>query len=261
MPPKYYVPQLEPNILRRWKLRRIDRRKPLPAAPRHIQIQTVSGCNANCIFCPNKKTERDIPIGRRMDWGLYRSIVDQAIEMGVERFSPYLMNESMLDNELPQRIAYITQHKKPWMFTKINTHGGLLTERMAKGILDAGLNRLNFSIQGIDPVAYERIMGIPFEKTLRNLERFMELVRAGNYKIRVRVVMLDTTEIHDQLPRIRRFWADRGIKINVNRLENRGHHKAIKSDEIAVRRLMNFEWCNRMFEQVYVLYDGRMVMC
>lgn len=261
MPPKYYVPALERNPIRRWKITHVDKRKPMPAAPRNVQVQTVSGCNANCIFCPNKKTEREIPLGKRMDWDLYRSIVDQCVDLGIRRFSPYLMNESMLDPELPQRVAYFSQKKKPHQFSKINTHGGLLTERMAKGLLDGGLDRLNFSIQGIDPDKYQNIMGIPFEKTLKNLERFMEFVREGNYKIRVRVVMLDTTEIHDQLPAIRKFWNDRGILINVNRLENRGRHKAIKSDEIAVHKLMNFEWCNRMFEQVYILFDGRMVMC
>ena len=79
MPPKYYVPQLEPNLLRRLKMRHIDRREPLPEAPKAVQIQTVSGCNADCVFCPNKKTELEIPLGKKMDWGRYRSIIDQCI--------------------------------------------------------------------------------------------------------------------------------------------------------------------------------------
>ena len=44
------------------------RRNPLPEAPRVLQIQTISGCNADCVFCPNKKTEIDIPLGRRIGW-------------------------------------------------------------------------------------------------------------------------------------------------------------------------------------------------
>lgn len=260
MPPKYFVPVLA-NPVTRLKYQYIDKREPIPDAPRAVQIQTVSGCNANCVFCPNKKTELDIPLGKKMDWDLYRSIVDQCVDLGVRRFSPYLMNESMLDPELPERVAYITKKKKPFQFTKINSHGGLLTERMAKGLLDAGLDRLNFSVQGIDPVIYERIMGIKFDKVLRNIERFIELKNAGNYPMRVRVVMLDTKEVHPHLDEIRAFWKSRGIKINVNQLENRGHHKNIQSDAIAVHALQNFDWCNRMFEQMYILYDGRLVMC
>ncbi len=261
MPPKYYVPELSRHLLERLTLRHLKRREPMPDAPKAVQIQTVSGCNANCVFCPNKKTELEIPMGRRMDWNLYRSIVDQCVDLGVRRFSPYLMNESMLDPELPERVAYITRRKQPWQFTKINTHGGLLTERMAKGLLEAGLDRLNFSVQGIDPVVYEKIMGIKLDRVLRNIERFLEMARSGGYKIRVRVVMLDTTDIHDRLGEIRAFWAARGVKINVNQLENRGHHRGIKADEIAVHALQTFDWCNRLFEQIYVLYDGRLVQC
>ncbi len=261
MPPKYYIPSLVKNPLTRLKYRLVDRREPMPDRPLAVQIQSVSGCNADCIFCPNKKTELEIPIGKRMDMGLYKSIVDQCIEMGVRRYSPYLMNESMLDPQLPERVAYITERKQPWMYTKINSHGGLMTERMAKGLLDAGLDRLNFSVQGINPDAYEKIMGLRFDKVLKNIERLIEMKREGNYKMRIRVVMLDTSEIHDDLPKIRKFWKQRGIKIHVNQLENRGHHKNIKSDEIAVHELKTFDWCTRLFDQIYVLYDGRLVQC
>lgn len=262
MPPKYYMPELVPNPLVRLRYRFLDKREPVPAIPKHVQIQTVSGCNASCIFCPNKKTDLDIPIGKRMDWDLFKNLVDQCIDWGITRFSPYLMNESMLDPELPLRIKYITDKKKPGQFTKINSHGGLLTEKMAKGILDSGLDRLNFSVQGLDPVVYQDVMKLPLQKTLDNIDRLIELKRAGGYKKpRIRAVMLMTKYLEPQMPKIREYWGARGVKINVNQLENRGNHKAIQSKEIAVRELQNYNWCNRLFEQLYILYDGRLLMC
>jgi hypothetical protein len=72
MPPRYYLPTVVKNSLMRLKYLCIDRRFPLPKVPLHVQIQTVSGCNATCIFCLNKKAEIDIPLGRRIEWGLYR---------------------------------------------------------------------------------------------------------------------------------------------------------------------------------------------
>lgn len=261
MPPKYFMPELEPP-LRRLKLRYIDKRLPVPSVPEHVQIQTVSGCNANCIFCPNKKTELDIPVGRRMDWELYKSIIDECIDWGIKRFSPYLMNESMLDPDLPKRVRYITDHKKPWQFTKINSHGGLLTERMARELLDSGLDRINFSVQGLDPEIYQNVMNLPLQKTLDNIDRLLELKRAGGYKKpRIRVCMLVTKYLEPQLPKIREYWGARGVKINLNQLENRGNHKGLHNEEIALRELKNYNWCNRMFEQLYILYDGRLVMC
>lgn len=262
MPPRYYLPTVVKNPLVRLKYRCIDRRLPLPEAPVHVQIQTVSGCNASCIFCPNSKTELEIPLGHRMDWELYRSVVDQCIDLGVRRLSPYLMNEPMLDRELPERIDYITQRKKSWQYTRISSHGGLLSERMAKGLLDSGLTQLYFSVQGLDPDVYWRVMRLKLDNTLRRIDRFLALREQGNYMLpMVRVDMLDTTEIHDQIPSIRDYWTARGVDVNISHLENRGNHHNVQSNAIAVRDLQPFDWCKRMFKQLYVLYDGRLVQC
>jgi MoaA/NifB/PqqE/SkfB family radical SAM enzyme len=262
LPSAYYLPPPGETRLARLRERVVRRRKPVPAAPVHVQIQTVSGCNASCVFCPNQKTALEIPLGVRMDWDLYRSVVDQCVDLGVRRYSPYLMNEPMLDPELPLRIEVITRRKRRGMWSKINSHGGLFTERMARGLLDSGLDKLHFSVQGIDPAVYFRVMRLRFEKVLRNIERFLELKQKGGYRLpRVKIVMLDTTEIHGDLPRIRAFWRARGLEINLNQLENRGHHAKIQSDAIAVRPLQPFDWCQRMFDQLYVLHDGRLAQC
>ena len=150
--------------------------------PDHVQIQTVTGCNAECVFCPNGKTKRSIPRGRLMDWDLYRSIVDQCLSMGVRRYSVYLMNEPLLDREIPERIAYISSRIKKPQYTKITTHGGLLSERMAKGLLDSGLDKLRISVLSLNSENYRKVMQLPLEKTLRNIDRFLELKKKGAYE-------------------------------------------------------------------------------
>lgn len=262
MRPAYYLPG-ETTPFQRWRLRFIEGRKPLPAAPRAVQIQTISGCNADCVFCPNQKTALSIRMGRRMDDGLYASLVDQCIELGVKRLSPYLMNEPTLDQGLAERVAQVTARRRgATPSTKINSHGGLLTERMARGLLDAGLDRLHVSVQGIDPEVYGRLMRLDFARTVQNVERMVLLRDAGRYRTRIDVLMLDTAEVHPQLDRVREFWESRGVdRVRVNCLENRGHHAGIAADSIAVRGLEPYTWCKRLFNQVYVLFDGRLVQC
>ena len=262
MPPDYYLPDLVKNPLVRWKYRWIDRRRPMPEAPEHIQIETVAGCNANCVFCPNRKTQTKVPIGQSMDSDLYRSLVDQALDWGVRRISPYLNNEPLLDPQLPERIAYVTQHKKDFQFTKINSNGSLLTERMAKGLLDSGLNRINFSVHGLDPTIYEELTHLPLQKTLDNIDRLLELKRSGGYnRPRIRVCMPVTKQIEPQKKRIIEYWGARGVRVNFNQIENRGGHKSIQDDNLAVRSLRSFDWCNRLFDQMYIAYTGMAIMC
>jgi molybdenum cofactor biosynthesis enzyme MoaA len=231
-------------------------------APDHVQIQTITGCNAKCIFCPNGKTRRNIPGGRRMGWDLYRSIVDQCIELGIRRYSTYLMNEPMLDRELAERVAYVSARIKKPQYVKVTSHGGLLTERMAKGLLDSGLDKLKISIQSLNANTYWNIMHLPLEKTLKNLDHFLELKKKGGYKLpRLEIVMVDSIQTHDEIPRIRRYWQDREIKLYIEPVENRADQQYIRDTAIGGHRLESFSWCRRLMEQIYILYDGRMVQC
>ena len=235
---------------------------PVSMAPDHVQIQTVTGCNARCIFCPNGKTNRNIPRGRRMNWDLYRSIVDQCVELGIRRYSVYLMNEPMLDRELAERVAYVSARIKRPQYVKVTSHGGLLTERMAKGLLDSGLDKLKISVQSLDEKTYWDIMGLPLEKTLKNLDRFLELEKKGGYKKpRLEIVMVDSVQTHDEIPRIRRYWQDRDIKLYIEPVENRADQKDIRETAVGKQGLKSFSWCRRLMEQIYILYDGRMVQC
>jgi molybdenum cofactor biosynthesis enzyme MoaA len=231
-------------------------------APDHVQIQTITGCNAKCIFCPNGKTRRDIPRGRRMGWNLYRSIVDQCIELGIRRYSVYLMNEPMLDRELAERVAYVSARIKKPQYVKVTSHGGLLTEHMAKALLDSGLDKLKISVQSLDADTYWNIMRLPLEKTLKNIDHFLELKKKGGYKLpRLEIVMVDSIQTHDEIPGIRRYWQDREVKLYVEPVENRADQHNIRDTAIGEHRLKTFSWCRRLMEQIYILYNGRMVQC
>ena len=261
MPRQYFIPSNTLNPLKQMKYMLIDGKRRVPKAPKAIQIQTVSGCNGNCVFCPNNKTKISIPYKNHMDEALFYSIIDQCVDLGVRRISPYLMNEPLLDSRLPKLIKYITKHKKHNQYTKINSNGSLLGETMAKGLFDAGLDKLHISVQGINPEIYFDLMQLDFNNAVKNIERAVKIRDAGNYSTKIRVVMLDTIEIHPYLDEIRAFWKKRGVEINLNQMENRGTHNKIETGKISANKLSLFRWCDRLFRQAYVLFNGKMVQC
>lgn len=231
-----------------------------PGPPDHLLIQTVTGCNGRCRFCPNCKTRRSIPVGRRMAWDLYRTVIDQCLELGVRRFSVYLMNEPMLDPELPQRIAAIAARIKKPQYVKVISNGSLLTERMARGLLDSGLDKLKLSVQSLEPRTYRQITGLPLARTLKNIERFMELKAArGTKRPRLEVAMVDSEFTRAEIPAARSFWQARGVSLAVQPMENRAGHAAIRQS--ATGSLERFTGCRRLSEQLCVLQDGRLVQC
>ncbi len=230
--------------------------------PDHVQIQTVTGCNAACVFCPNRKTETRIPPGRRMEWGLFRSVVDQCLAMGVRRYTLYLMNEPMLDRELPERVAYVSSRIRKPQYCKTTSHGGMLTDRMARGLLDSGLDKLKISIHSLNPDRYRLMMGLKLERTLRNVDRFLDYRARGGYKRpKLEIVVVDSVYNHDEIPAIRRYWDEREVRLSVETVENRADHSTLRDAAIGVTELRPFSWCRRLRDQIYVLQDGRMLMC
>ncbi len=197
-----------------------------------------------------------------MDSNLFHAIVDQGIELGIRRWSLYLMNEPLLDTDLPERIAYVSARIKKPQYVKVTSHGGLLTERIAKRLLDSGLDKLKLSVQSLAPETYFNIMGLRLENTLRNIELFLDLKKKGGYKLpRLEIVMVDSLQTHAEIPRIRQYWEERNIKLYIEPVENRADQDTIRETAVGRRHLNSFSWCRRLMEQIYVLDDGRMVQC
>jgi hypothetical protein len=73
--------------------------------------------------------------------------------------------------------------------------------------------------------------------------------------------MVDAVQTHDEIPDARRYWNARGIKLYVEPVENRVNQKNIRENAVGVQPLRAFSWCRRLMEQIYVLYDGRMLQC
>lgn len=197
-----------------------------------------------------------------MEEKLFRSVADQCLDLGVRRYTLYLMNEPLLDRCLPERIAYISSRISKPRYTKITTHGGLLTGEMAQRLLDAGLDKLKISVQSIDPETYRRVMNLPLQKTLANIDGFLDLKEKGGYKRpRLEIITVDSLQTHAELPAIRRYWQQRRIRLHIEPVENRIDHPQIRASAVGFGRLVPFTWCRRLTEQIFVLHDGRMVLC
>ncbi|SFM45666.1 radical SAM/SPASM domain-containing protein [Thermodesulforhabdus norvegica] len=260
-PFRYYIPEDNAGFMD--KVWRFISKKELPAwsFPRVIQIQTVAGCNAFCIFCPHGKTKRPLPKGR-MDWDLYRTIIDECVRHRMWRISPYLMNEPLLDPEIGERIRYISSKKRFPTYTKINTNASLLTEEVARDLLDSGLDVLTCSVHGIVKEKYEKTMvGLKLEKVLDNIDRFLELkAKLRKKKPELRVTMIRTKLIEPDVEKIREYWKRRGVRVSIRPMSNRANPQ-IADLGVSARPLEPFSWCVRPMEQAYVNVRGELLLC
>lgn len=255
---EYYMPGPGDTFLKRmWRWYKFNQRA-RPPFPRAIQIQTDSRCNADCVFCGWHDTKSLQPQGK-MDEALFRKIVDECGRHWIGRISPYLMNEPLLDPNMPDKIAYINRRKKFLTKTKINSNGAMLDQGMSEGLVDAGLRHLWISVQGYSEETYKQSMGLSLTRVLGNIDTFLAVrTRKGKVLPKLTVTTLDTSIVHDELEYARKYWSDRDVNFKIHRVDNRSGKdmSPLGTDKPRLRRN-----CDLFLKQAYVIYTGEVILC
>lgn len=236
-----------------------------PSFPKIIQVQTQYGCNARCVFCPMGREQG--PIKGRMSDDTFARIVEEAVKNDCRVFSPYLQNDPLVDKKLHEKIKIIREvrGKRKYPQTKIITNGGLLNEVKAYQLIESGLEKIVFSVHGVDADIYNGIMqGPKFDTVVENIERFVKVKKelgAKNPDIEIWAVL--TKDVQDQLEETKAFWRKRGIYFKARQLDNRANPDIIDNVDLAVEDL---EWkyafyCTIPFWRAWILQNGDMVLC
>ena len=82
MAKRYFLESDTKDTIEALKKRWIHGERPVLSFPRTVQIQTLSGCNARCQFCPNGHTVNRLSMGS-MSEDLFREIVNDAQQITV----------------------------------------------------------------------------------------------------------------------------------------------------------------------------------
>ncbi len=94
--------------------------------PNVVNIETINRCNSTCAFCTANVHAEKRPL-RKIDEGLYRSIIDQLADWGYEGPLPlYGNHEPLLDTRIVEFHKY-AREKLPKSFIFMSTNGLILT--------------------------------------------------------------------------------------------------------------------------------------
>ena len=254
----YYMPGVDDRWWADAAKRIICRR--VPAFPRMVQIQTRTGCNGACVFCPYPDAHEKVPKGDMTDT-LFRKIVDEIAEHNVtQRISPYLMNEPFFDKTILEKVRYIKAHV-PKARIVLTTNGSLLTEAVTDDLVkDNPLRALYISMQGIEKEAYEASMRgtLVFEKTKENVERLIDKRNRYAPELKIVVTMIKTNRINAEAAVA--HWKSRGVDSKYTMLENRGGNTET-FDALNAGNKRVFRDCVRLLKNAYILFNGDMVLC
>lgn len=256
---EYYMPKPGTGLLNKvWTWLKTGKRF-RPSFPRTVEFQTLSVCNAKCIFCPHSQSPELIPHGRMED-DLIHKIVDECGRHPVNRISPYLTNEPLVDKRMPDILRYIRKKAPFFTKTKINTNAALLDEEMSRKILDSGLSQIWFSVNGYSPETYKASMSLDFETSMRNIDTFLRLKKElGKKYPTVRVTTIRTKLVEHELEGAAAYWAERGVRFDDHHMDNRAG-ESTNALAPKVRQVFKRN-CDLFLKQAYIVENGDMILC
>ena len=144
---------------------RIELKNALPLrTPYVIYIDPCDTCNFRCKFCPSGNLELMKKTNGRghgpMDFEVYRGIIDALDEFPdpVRVIRLYKEGEPLLNPRFADMIRYAKASPKVQR-VDTTTNASLLTPERSLEIIDAGLDRLNISVDGINSEQYRDFSG------------------------------------------------------------------------------------------------------
>jgi MoaA/NifB/PqqE/SkfB family radical SAM enzyme len=232
-----------------------------PSFPRAVQFQTLSACNAKCVFCCHSRHPEKIRHGRMED-SLIEKIIAECSRHPVGRISPYLTNEPLLDKRMPAILAAV---KKAFIFpikTRITTNASLLSEEIGKKLLDARLNQLWISVNGYSEETCRQSMGLDFAVTMRNIDAFLDLKKTSGAKHpKVHITTLKTKLIEPELEKAKEYWQGRDVHFHIHHLDNRSGETATADIRPGHTVLKPNRDCDLFLKQAYIVENGDMIIC
>lgn len=154
---------------KRWTNDRTELQKAIPLdTPYLLFIDPSSVCNFRCKFCPcggaNKHVWSVDKKASTMPYELYRKIIDDLAQFPgrLKTLRLYKEGEPLVNRRLPDMIRYARTHD---VADKIDftTNGYLFDHDTALAVIDAGVDRINISIEALDAEGYEQISGVKLD--------------------------------------------------------------------------------------------------
>lgn len=240
--------------------------------PVSVQVQTISACNAECVFCPYTYIHKTVPQGKML-WETYKKVVDEVVTFSeLKLFTPVVQAEPLLDRDIGKCIAYFKEKINGKVPVHLSTNGYLLTDEIIETLVKAGVSYLVISLNAMKKDTYETLMpGFKFEKIQENIEKLLAHdLRSTKLLLRFLVTNVNDQEVAAAI----KYWHKRGVQTEViTMLHNRAGSVEIdclksKRGVNRIRKLYNRLWfdlftscCVVPFRQMYILYNGDVLFC
>jgi MoaA/NifB/PqqE/SkfB family radical SAM enzyme len=239
-----------------------------PMAAITIDIELTNRCNALCGFCPrDAMPQQGFMRGDVFEQSLARAIEFHTLAHGLPTSPDAAVVFCGTGEPLVHRNTeqYVRRVRDAGLACELSTNGSLLSRDRAVALLEAGLQWINFNISDVG-ADYDRVYGVPFERTRENVEQFIALARG---RCVVCVIIVDYHRDESHLRAVEAYWRARGVDHVIRYgLVNRAGSLRLAAAAVPApdprdrsgeseRQLI----CPAPFFHLFIGWDGRYYLC
>jgi hypothetical protein len=224
-------------------------RERTPRWPDIVQIESTNLCNAKCVFCPRDEMHRRQGV---MDMDLFKKIVDECVTLGITHVRVHNYGEPFLDKQLVEKVRYAKE--RGIAEVGMISNGSLISEDIAQGMIDAGLDAINISVDASGKEVFESTrLNLDYDEVIGNIETLVRLRKASG-RVRPKLILSfvrQNNSVDEQ--QFIEHWRKIADKVHITDLHNWAGTLNATSD-------VNYP-CYRMWQTFTVLWDGRVSLC
>lgn len=132
-----------------------------------LRVSVTDRCNFRCVYCRSADPENHMPDGELLTWDELERLVRVLVGLGIRKVR-VTGGEPLVRKGVEEFIARLDRLGVQDL--SMTTNGHLLAERV-DALVAAGLDRINISLDSLDPVKFERITRTrSFEKVMASID-------------------------------------------------------------------------------------------
>lgn len=207
---------------------------------RSLIIEVTNYCNLKCLHCPthtkmNRKREM-------LDFEFYKKIIDENPQL--DRIVLMNWGEPLLHPRITEMVYYAHQRN---IETHITTNGTLLSEDMMRTLLNSGLTRISFSMDGVGET-YLKIRGFDYATLENTIETLLHLRSEMKKDIQVELSVTIFDETEKEIEKLFNQWSSRVDFIK------------LRPQEVS-REVIKCSSCRELWRTLVVLSSGEVTGC
>ena len=216
---------------------------------KHIRISINDDCNLDCFYCHR---EGQIDSTKKMSPVEIEKILMVAKELGISRVK-ITGGEPLIRKDLPDIIRRASKYMSD---VSLTTNGTLLGP-LAEILHEAGLNRVNISLDTLDGNRYGKITGKDLHGKV--LDGISAAVRAGLHPVKINIVALFDSSM-DEKHISSLAISERERKVQGRKIYTMEDEDNNLKDVEVVRPMHNTRFCSKC-SRIRVTCDGLLKPC